>query len=74
MLQALAADRSTRDVWWLHGTRNGREHAFAAEARELLAGLPNRHSRICYSSPIRAIAPTSISISADISMRPCLRG
>ncbi|MBR1176936.1 MOSC domain-containing protein [Bradyrhizobium sp. KB893862 SZCCT0404] len=51
MLQALAAERSTRDVWWLHGTRNGRDHVFATEARELLAELPNGHSRICYSSP-----------------------
>ena len=39
MLHALAAEASPREVWWLHGTRNGREHAFAAEARELLGRL-----------------------------------
>jgi ferredoxin-NADP reductase/MOSC domain-containing protein YiiM len=51
MLHALAAEGSPRDVWWLHGTRNGREHAFAAEARELLARLAHHHRHICYSAP-----------------------
>src|SRR3954447_6260193 len=51
MLHALAAEATTRDVWWLHGTRNGREHAFAAEARELLGGLSRHHSHVCYSAP-----------------------
>lgn len=51
MLHALAADASPRDVWWLHGTRNGREHAFAAEVRELLDGLAHHHSHVCYSAP-----------------------
>jgi ferredoxin-NADP reductase/ferredoxin len=51
MLHALVAERSERDVWWLHGTRNGREHAFAAEVRELLAQLSHHHSHVCYSMP-----------------------
>lgn len=51
MLHALAAERTTRDVWWLHGTRNGREHPFAAEVRGLLAGLAHHHSHICFSAP-----------------------
>ena len=51
MLHALAAEGSTRDVWWLHGSRNGREHAFAAEVRELLGRLPHHHSHVCYSTP-----------------------
>ena len=51
MLHALAAEGSPRDVWWLHGTRNGREHAFAAEVRALLTGLAHHHSHICYSTP-----------------------
>jgi ferredoxin-NADP reductase/MOSC domain-containing protein YiiM/ferredoxin len=51
MLHALAAEGSMREVWWLHGTRNGREHPFAGEARQLLETLPNHHSYICYSSP-----------------------
>ena len=51
MLHALVAERSLRDVWWLHGTRNGREHAFAAEVRELLGRLAHHHSHVCYSTP-----------------------
>ena len=51
MLHALVQNHSDREVWWLHGARNGREHAFAAEARELLASLPNGHAHICYSRP-----------------------
>jgi ferredoxin-NADP reductase len=51
MLQALAHENSDREIWWLHGARNGREHAFAAETRALVASLPNARSHICYSSP-----------------------
>ena len=51
MLHALVAEGSTRPVWWVHGARNGSEHAFAAEARGLLAQLPGARSLICYSSP-----------------------
>jgi ferredoxin len=51
MLHALAVTASTREIWWLHGTRNGREHPFAAEARKLLETLAHCHSHICYSSP-----------------------
>jgi ferredoxin-NADP reductase/MOSC domain-containing protein YiiM/ferredoxin len=51
MLHALAAERSAREIWWLHGARDGREHAFAAEVRTLLASLPNAHSHIRYSRP-----------------------
>ncbi|UFZ02768.1 MOSC domain-containing protein [Bradyrhizobium ontarionense] len=51
MLHALSAGASTREIWWLHGTRNGREHAFAAETRELLAALALHHSYVCYSAP-----------------------
>jgi ferredoxin-NADP reductase/MOSC domain-containing protein YiiM len=51
MLHALAAEASTREIWWLYGSRNGREHPFAEETRELLKALPHRHSYVCYSSP-----------------------
>ena len=51
MLHVLAAEASTREVWWLHGTRNGREHPFAEETRGLLNSLPHHHSYVCYSSP-----------------------
>jgi ferredoxin-NADP reductase len=51
MLHALAAEVSTREIWWLYGTRNGREHPFAEEVRGLLNTLAHRHSYVCYSSP-----------------------
>ena len=51
MLQALSAERAEREVWWLHVARSSHEHAFAAEARALLASLPNVHARVYYSRP-----------------------
>jgi ferredoxin-NADP reductase/MOSC domain-containing protein YiiM len=51
MLHALAASRSTREVWWLYGTRDAAEHPFAREARDLAAALPNVRSFIAYSKP-----------------------
>jgi ferredoxin-NADP reductase/MOSC domain-containing protein YiiM/ferredoxin len=51
MLQALAEAHSERQIWWLHGARNGRDHVFAAEARALIASLPNARSHLSYSLP-----------------------
>jgi ferredoxin-NADP reductase/MOSC domain-containing protein YiiM len=51
MLHALAEEHSDREVWWLHGARSRRGHAFATEARTLLASLPNVRTRVYYSSP-----------------------
>jgi ferredoxin-NADP reductase/MOSC domain-containing protein YiiM len=51
MLQALAKERSEREIWWLHGARSSREHPFAAEARALLAKLPNATAHVLYSRP-----------------------
>ncbi|WP_260328622.1 MOSC and FAD-binding oxidoreductase domain-containing protein [Streptomyces sp. Ag109_O5-1] len=51
MLHALAHDRSTRQVWWLHGARDGTEHPFAKESRDLIAALPNAKSTVYYSRP-----------------------
>ena len=51
MLFALAGERSTRPIWWLHGARSRADHAFAAEAARLLAGLPAARSHVCYSQP-----------------------
>jgi ferredoxin-NADP reductase/MOSC domain-containing protein YiiM len=51
MLGALARTGSERAVWWIHGARNGAEHAFASEARELLAMLPAARSHVRYSRP-----------------------
>jgi ferredoxin-NADP reductase/MOSC domain-containing protein YiiM len=51
MLHALAAEASTREIWWLYAARSGREHPFAEETRGLLKALAHCHSHIRYSSP-----------------------
>ena len=51
MLQALAKERSEREIWWLFGARNGSEHPFAAESRALLASLPKARAHVYYSHP-----------------------
>lgn len=53
MLHALAVGDANvlRDVWWCYGARNGQEHPFAAEVRNLINGPPHRHSFVAYSRP-----------------------
>jgi hypothetical protein len=51
MLHALAQEHSEREIWWLHGARSRRDHCFAAEARGLLASLPNARTHVFYSRP-----------------------
>ena len=51
MLHALAEEHSEREIWWLHGARSSRDESFAAEARTLLAALPNVRTHICFSRP-----------------------
>ena len=51
MLHALAAAKSPRQVWWLHGARDRGEHPFAAEVRAALSALPYARSHIRYSAP-----------------------
>ncbi|HEX2674931.1 MAG TPA: 2Fe-2S iron-sulfur cluster-binding protein, partial [Polyangiaceae bacterium] len=41
-------------VWWIHGARNGTEHPFASESRQLLRRLPGSRGFVVYSRP----APT----------------
>jgi ferredoxin-NADP reductase/MOSC domain-containing protein YiiM/ferredoxin len=50
MLHTLAAARSKRDIWWLHTTRSAAEHAFAAEAHQLLKSLDRGHEYIYYTA------------------------
>ncbi|MFC0397883.1 MOSC and FAD-binding oxidoreductase domain-containing protein [Paraburkholderia rhizosphaerae] len=51
MLHALSAANSTRQVWWLHGTRDRQHHAFAREATRLVHTLAHGRSYVCYSRP-----------------------
>src|SRR4029077_9690438 len=51
MLHALAAEKSSRPVWWLHGARNREDHPFREESRALRQGLKCRRGYIHYSRP-----------------------
>ncbi len=51
MLHALVAGATPREVWWLHGARNGASHSFATETRQLLGNLAHKGGRIWYSHP-----------------------
>jgi ferredoxin-NADP reductase/MOSC domain-containing protein YiiM len=51
ILHRLAAEPSTREIWWLYGARNGEHRPFVAESHELLRRLPHGRSRIWYSRP-----------------------
>jgi ferredoxin-NADP reductase/MOSC domain-containing protein YiiM len=51
MLHALAANRSTCEIFWLHSARDRRHHPFASEARSLIGKLRNARARVCYSRP-----------------------
>jgi ferredoxin-NADP reductase/MOSC domain-containing protein YiiM len=64
MLHALAAGKSSREVWWLYGTRNRAEHPFARECDELLRQLPRSCRCIAYSQ-----AAGSESLGADFDHR-----
>jgi ferredoxin-NADP reductase len=51
MLHVLAAEASTRDVWWVFGARNRDEHPFREESRGLLRARVGGHSHVRYSRP-----------------------
>ena len=51
ILRALAAETSSREIWWVYGARSGSEHPFAEETRSLLNVLSHSHRHIRYSSP-----------------------
>ncbi|MFI5475924.1 MOSC domain-containing protein [Streptomyces cacaoi] len=50
MLHRLAATRDPRPVWWIHTAHDRAHHAFADEARALLAQLPDAHEHIYYTA------------------------
>ena len=56
MLAHLVLTDSRRPIWFVHGTRNGRLHAFREEVRGLVSDRPWIQSHICYSRPLQADA------------------
>ena len=51
MLHALAERHPRREVWWVHGARNGREHPFRGEVKALLRTIASGRSHVHYSRP-----------------------
>lgn len=51
MLHELTHEPRGRPVCFIHGARNGRQHAFAEEARSLAAGRLNIDTHVSYSRP-----------------------
>jgi len=51
MLHSLAAEKSTRQVWWLYGARNREDHPFAQESRDLVQALSRGRRQVLYSRP-----------------------
>jgi ferredoxin-NADP reductase/MOSC domain-containing protein YiiM len=49
MLHTLSAAHSTRDVWWLHTTRNRETQSFATEVTTLIESLPQARQRVFYT-------------------------
>jgi ferredoxin-NADP reductase/MOSC domain-containing protein YiiM len=49
MLHTLSAARSTRDIWWLHTTRNRETQAFATEVTALIESLPHARQLVLYT-------------------------
>ncbi|MEA3278097.1 MAG: MOSC domain-containing protein [Pseudomonadota bacterium] len=51
MLNAIVAQDSAWPVWFIHGARNGGEHAMGAHVRGMAVGHDNVHVHIRYSEP-----------------------
>ncbi|GIL27967.1 MOSC and FAD-binding oxidoreductase domain-containing protein [Actinocatenispora comari] len=66
MLHALAAAGDERQIWWLHTARTAADHAFAAEAHQLLAKLPHGHERIYYTATDPAVPPAAPAVAGRI--------
>ena len=49
MLHELVAERSQREVWWIHTSRRPEDHPLAAEAAGLIQLLPHAHARVFYT-------------------------
>jgi ferredoxin-NADP reductase/MOSC domain-containing protein YiiM len=73
MLHDLAAQSSTREIWWIHAARSPQEDAHAAEARTLLAVLPNAREHVFYSTTGRLTEPalTALALPTDASAYLC---
>ncbi|MFY9917499.1 MAG: 3-alpha domain-containing protein, partial [Mycobacterium sp.] len=73
MLHALAESRSTREVWWLHTTRDADTLAFGQEVGDLISELPHARQQVIYTSTSgrldgRAVAALGLPRNASVYM------
>jgi ferredoxin-NADP reductase len=61
MLHQLADEHSERAIWWLHTARDAAQQAFADEARDLLATLPNAHELVCHTASGARLTETALA-------------
>lgn len=52
MLNAIVESSSERPVWFIHGTRDGSEHAMGAHVRQMAQENDNVHVHVSYSQPL----------------------
>jgi ferredoxin-NADP reductase len=74
MLYTLSAAHSTREIWWLHATRNRETQAFAAEVTTLIESLPDARQRVFYTrTQGRLDQPTiaALGLPADAAAYLC---
>ncbi|HEY2273790.1 MAG TPA: MOSC and FAD-binding oxidoreductase domain-containing protein [Jatrophihabitantaceae bacterium] len=58
MLYELAGAQTSREVWWIHVTRDAAQHSFADEAHRLLQSLPHAHECVFFTAPGADLAPS----------------
>jgi ferredoxin-NADP reductase len=74
MLHALSAQRSSRDVWWLHTVRNPESLAFATEVAAMIEALPHARQRVVYTQTQGRLDQASIAalgLPADATAYLC---
>jgi ferredoxin-NADP reductase len=74
MLHQLADAHSDREVWWLHTVRDAKQQAFADEATELLAALPDVHAHVWHTASgqrLNAAALGELRLPTDATAYIC---
>ncbi len=51
MINAIVQSGTRRPAWFIHGARNGREHAMGSHVRRMVEANDNVHAHIRYSQP-----------------------
>jgi ferredoxin-NADP reductase len=74
MLHQLAAEQSSRQIWWIHTAHNSREEAFARETGQLAEALPHARRFVFHTRPdelLSAVAESgrlTRSVLADLAL------